>query len=305
MPAFGALLCLASAAAFGAMGVFGKLAYEEGSTVVTLLATRFVVAAILLWVWLIVSGRVGEVRRLTRRDVALALALGAIGYAAQAGGYFTALERLDASLVALVLYTYPAIVTVSAIVIGRESATAQKGLALVLASIGLILVLAGAASGSLDALGAVLALGAAGIYTVYILVSDGVAGRVPALALATLVCTGAAVALTLAGLGSGSLQPGSVSAAGWGWLGCLAVISTVGAIVLFFAGLSRVGPSTAAILSTLEPVVTVGLAAMAFGERLGPAQLAGAALVLSAAVVVNLPARRASRIRVETVPELS
>ena len=37
----GTILCLASAAAFGAMGVFGKLAYDEGATVGTLLAVRF------------------------------------------------------------------------------------------------------------------------------------------------------------------------------------------------------------------------------------------------------------------------
>ena len=45
----GVVMCLASAAAFGAMGVFGKLAYEEGATVGTLLATRFAVAALVLW----------------------------------------------------------------------------------------------------------------------------------------------------------------------------------------------------------------------------------------------------------------
>ena len=45
MPSAGVLLCLASAAAFGAMGIFGKLAYDEGATVGTLLATRFVLAA--------------------------------------------------------------------------------------------------------------------------------------------------------------------------------------------------------------------------------------------------------------------
>ena len=49
MPSPGALLCLASAAAFGAMGIFGKLAYEEGANVGTLLAARFVLAAALFW----------------------------------------------------------------------------------------------------------------------------------------------------------------------------------------------------------------------------------------------------------------
>ena len=92
MPATGVIMCLASAAAFGAMGVFGKLAYEQGSTVATLLATRFAVAALVLWLVLLAAGRLGRVRALSRRDVALALALGGVGYGAQAGCYFAALD---------------------------------------------------------------------------------------------------------------------------------------------------------------------------------------------------------------------
>ena len=124
MPSAGALLCLASAAAFGAMGIFGKLAYDEGATVGTLLAVRFVLAAALFWV-LVAGSRRRRARcaRCPRRDVALALALGAVGYSAQAGGYFAALERLDASLLSLLLYTFPAIVTVAAIALGRERAS--------------------------------------------------------------------------------------------------------------------------------------------------------------------------------------
>ena len=89
-----------------------------------------------------------------------------------------------------------------------------------------------------------------------------------ALALATLVCTGAAITLTGAGLATGGLDPAAVTGLGWVWLVALAMVSTVGAIALFFAGLRRVGPTAAAILSTLEPVVTVALAAAAFGEVL-------------------------------------
>src|SRR5688500_3756654 len=110
MPSPGTLLCLASAAAFGAMGIFGKLAYDEGATVGTLLATRFLLAAALFWLFVVGSGGAGRLRALSRRDVALGLALGAVGYSAQAGGYFAALERLDASLLALLIYTFPTIV---------------------------------------------------------------------------------------------------------------------------------------------------------------------------------------------------
>jgi drug/metabolite transporter (DMT)-like permease len=287
----GTLFCIGSAAAFGAMAVLGKLAYLEGATVGTLLATRFAVAAAVLWLVLVCAGRLGGLRKLSCRDLGIALALGVIGYSAQAGAAFAALDRLDASLLSLLLYTYPVMVTVSAIALGRERASRRMVLALTLGSGGLALVLAGAA-GALDAVGALLALGAAALYSVYIFVSAGVAARVEPLALTTLLCSGAALTLTLAGVAGGDLDPASVSPVGFAWLSGIAVISTVGAIGLFFAGLRRVGPTAASILSTLEPVVTVGLAFLTFGESLGPAQLAGGALVLTAVLAVLTPVPR-------------
>ena len=78
----------------------------------------------------------------------------------------------------------------------------------------------------------------------------------------------------------------------WFWLVTLALVSTVGAIIFFFAGLARLGPSVASILSILEPVVTVGLAAAVFGESLSAGQLLGGLLVLAAVVVVQWPRPR-------------
>jgi drug/metabolite transporter (DMT)-like permease len=290
-PRIGATFCLASAAGFGAMGVFGKLAYDAGATVGTLLAVRFLLAAAVLWAFVLATGRLGVLRGLARRDVLMALALGAVGYSAQAGAYFAALDRLDASVLALLLYTFPVMVTVTAIVLGREAFRGRTVSALALSSVGLVLVLAGAASGALDGLGTALAVAAAVIYSAYILVSEGVAQRVGPLALSTLVCTGAAVTLTVVGVVGGNLQLSGVSAEGFGWIAGISVVSTVGAVGLFFAGLSRVGPSAASILSTFEPVVTVALAFAVFGEVFSGQQLVGAALVLGATVVVRAPAR--------------
>jgi drug/metabolite transporter (DMT)-like permease len=287
----GALFCLASAAGFGAMGVFGKLAYDDGATVGLLLSVRFVLAAAVLWVALAASGRLRTVLALPRRDVLLALALGAVGYSAQAGAYFAALERLDASLLALLVYTFPVMVTVVAVALGREAASRRTTGALALASGGIVLVLAGAAGGALDPLGTALGLTAAVVYTAYILICEDAAERLGAFALSTLVCTGAAVTLTVAAALGGDLDPGAVGAEGYGWLVGIAVVSTVGAVGLFFAGLRRVGPSTASILSTVEPVVTVCLAYAVFGESLGAAQLAGGALVIAAVLAVRAPAR--------------
>jgi drug/metabolite transporter (DMT)-like permease len=281
-------MCLGSGAAFGAMAVFGKLAYGEGATVGTLLAVRFALAAALFWALVLAGGAAREVRALGRRDLAAGLGLGAFGYAMQSGCYFAALQRIDASLLSLLLYTFPAMVAAAAIALGRERLDARRLTALALALGGLVLVVAGAGTGALDSLGAALAIAAALVYTTYIIVSDGVVGRMRPQVLAALVCTGAAVSLTLGSAVLGELRPGAVTMAGWSWLASLTVVSTVGAIVLFFAGLRRVGPTTASILATVEPLVTVVLAFLVFGERLGAVQLAGGVLVLSAVLVLNL-----------------
>src|SRR6478735_12815734 len=95
----GTVFCVASGAAFGAMAIFGKLAYDEGVNVATLLSARFVLGALCFWaIALLARGTRRQVRSLPRRDVAIGLALGGFGYAAQAGCYFAALERIDASL---------------------------------------------------------------------------------------------------------------------------------------------------------------------------------------------------------------
>src|SRR6185437_8502608 len=94
----GILLCLASAVAFGTMGILGKLAYDDGATVGTLLSVRFSLAALLFWLLVAATGGAARVRALPARDVALAFALGAVGYSAQAGCFFIALDRVDASL---------------------------------------------------------------------------------------------------------------------------------------------------------------------------------------------------------------
>jgi drug/metabolite transporter (DMT)-like permease len=283
----GATLVLASAAGFGVMPVFGKLAFESGMDVSTLLAVRFALAAPLLWGLALARGRLPRVRR---GVVARALALGAVGYAVQSGLYFLALERMDAGVLSLILYSYPALVTGAAILLGREPASRRRLAALVIASGGLVLVLVGGGAGAFDLAGAALGAGAALAYTAYILVSHGVTAELEPLPLAALIATGAAVTLTATALLTGSFSTG-FSGGGWLWVGLAAVVSTVLAVALFLNGMSRVGPSTAAILSTLEPPVTVSLAFLTFGEALGALQLAGAAAVLSAAVLVNLPAR--------------
>ncbi|MEV0135541.1 DMT family transporter [Dactylosporangium sp. NPDC050688] len=292
----GPALCLLSAACFGAMPIFGKFAYAAGVTPATLLLVRFALAAVLLAALLLarpgLRRTAGGPVRLTAGLVLTGLGLGAIGYATQAGLYFAALRRMDASPLSLILYTYPLLVTVAAVLLGRDRLTPARGAALAVASAGTLLVLLGTGGVDFDPFGAALGFGSAATYSGYILIADTVVHRLPPVVLSALVMAGAAVTLTGHALVTGGAGLDFAPRA-WLWLACIAVVSTVAATLAFFAGLRRTGPSTAAILSTFEPVVTTALAALTLHELLTPVQLAGGLLVLTSVAVLQLrrPAR--------------
>ena len=71
------------------------------------------------------------------------------------------------------------------------------------------------------------------------------------------------------------------------------MISVLGSFSLYFLGLQHLEPTRAVIVSCLEPVFSMLLAAMLLGEGVRPVQTLGIALVLSAIVIVQLPARDA------------
>ena len=288
--AWGIALCLVSACGFGLMAIFAKQAYAAGLGVTALLAARFVLAAAVFWA-LVAVRRHGRQRvRPPRRAVLACLGLGAIGYAAQAGLFFSALEHIDASLTSLLLYTYPALVFCGAAALGRERITPWKALSLALASAGAALVLLGGGTGGLQSTGVALALGAGATYAVYILVAEGVVRRIDALLLGALVATGAAATFVLAGAVGGGLE---FTGGGWIWIAAIALVSTVLPIVTFMVGIERVGAATASIVSTFEPVVTVALAVALYGEALGPLQALGGVLVLAAVIALQLRGARA------------
>ena len=216
----GAVFCLLSAIGFGAMAIFGKLAYDEGVTVGDLLLVRFGVAAVVMLgiVWW--RGGFGA---LPRRTAVAAFAMGAVGYAAQSASYFAALDRIDASLLTLLLYFYPVLVMVGAVALKRESWSRRRLAALGLAFAGILLVLLGAATSAFDWLGAALGVTSALVYTAYILTGDRVLSGIAPLSLTALVCCGAATTYAVATVLRGGPTSLDAGPAAWFWLVTLAL----------------------------------------------------------------------------------
>jgi len=164
----------------------------------------------------------------------------------------------------------------------REKVTAVKVVALVLSLVGAALTV-DPDGGQL--IGVLMIIAAALIYSVYIVVGSNVTKQVTTFQSSTVIFMSAGAVYGVLTFANGIHLPQSNT----GWLAMLGMIifSTIIPITTFLAGLEIVGPTNAAMLSTLEPVVTVLLAAWLFGERLMPVTLLGGMLILVAVIVLT------------------
>jgi drug/metabolite transporter (DMT)-like permease len=264
-------------------GVLTQLAFGAGASVGTVLSGRFLVAAGVLWllVWVV------RPRRPDRTQVAVGLLLGA-GLSTHAWLFSMSLTRLDAGLVDLLLFTYPALVMLGAVALRRERWSARRAFALETVTAGTALVLVGGLN-SIDPLGALLALASAVAYTAYILTSAGQLERTEPMLFAALVATGSAITLTVGGAAQAdvSLDVGASAVLLTGVLGLV----VVGGMSTFIAGISRLGPSRASIVSAVEPALTPVVGFAVFADRLGPTQVLGGALVIAGIVILEARGR--------------
>jgi drug/metabolite transporter (DMT)-like permease len=274
----GILLIALSAAAFGTLAIFGRYAYAAGMDTYTVLFLRFSVAAVLMTILL-----------LTRREsiprgrlLLQLIGMGALGYVGQSFMYLTAIKYASAGLVALLLYLYPFFVLILSVLVFREHVTRIKIMALILALFGTALTV-DPRGGQL--IGALMAIAAAAIYSVYIIVGTNVMKHVSPVQSSTVIFASAGAVFGTITAVNGAHFPEDNS----GWFAILGIvlISTVIPVVAFLAGLERVGPTNAAMLSTLEPVVTVMLGAWLFGEQLSALALLGGGLILVAVILLT------------------
>ncbi|MBA3851066.1 MAG: DMT family transporter [Chloroflexi bacterium] len=308
--AIGVVLVLISAIGFGSGALLATPVYASGLDWLTLLAWRFLIAAAVSWLWLLaVPAHRAALRRMSRRRVAVLLTLGVL-YLGNSGTYFAALETVPASLTALIVYMYPALVAVLSIRFGRRLEGRRAWLALVSTMAGVALAVGGIAPGAVPPLlGLVLALASPVIYAVWIILAARLGGErslregatptaagkattapetsepAPAAALMT---TATFAVWWLAAMATGRpTHPTDIPAEAWLPLVLLGVFSTAVALQTFYAGSKRIGAANASLVSTIEPVYIIAMATLLLHETLTPVQMLGGALVIGGVVLAQ------------------
>lgn len=261
------------------MAIFARLAYEAGTDPITVLFLRFAIAAIFMVTVMALKG----IAFPRGRTLISLTVMGALGYVGFSLAFFTALTMAPAGQVAILLYLYPAFVTILASIFLKKPITMLKFLALSMTLGGTILII-GLDGGNAHVLGVVLGITAAVLYSIYIVVGSKVILNAGAFPASTVVIISAGVIFSgVVGI-KGAEFPGTLT----GWVSVLgiALVSTALAIVTFFAGLKKIDPANASMISTLEPVVTIALAVVVLGEAMTMPKILGGMMILAAVVIL-------------------
>jgi drug/metabolite transporter (DMT)-like permease len=279
----GSLLVLSSAALYGAMPILARIAYADGVGVAPVLAYRFLFATLLFE--LLRRRATAPALPLRRRLVLWALGGVFLGNSLT---YFLALERVPVSVMTLLIYTYPVLVTLLSAAMGLEPLTPRN-----LAAAGLAFGGGALTAGSVtqaDPLGVALALATAVIYSLYMVLATRFARDASSEDGARHVSQVALVAYAGWAALRGELLLQTTPRA---WLALFAIgaVCTVLALRGFLAGMALVGPPRAAVLSSFEIVVAVALAVLFLGERPDLRVLLGGLLIIGAVALQRPPLR--------------
>jgi drug/metabolite transporter (DMT)-like permease len=297
----GIALVVVSACSFGSGGIFASPVYAAGVDWMVLLAWRFLIGCAVAWAWLLLSTkRRAALRAISRRDLLVTLGLGVL-YVGNSATYYWALETVPVSLAALIIYIYPAVVAVLSIRFARRLHGRRPWIALAVALAGSALALGGIPSTEMPPVsGLVLIVASPLIYAVWIILAARFSGErshregdaevdeaATAIAMPIMLVATAAVYWVGAIVTGRPVMPASVPVEAWPGILGVALVATALAVQTFYAGARRIGAAQASLVSTIEPVWTIALAAILLGQVLTPVQLVGGVLVIIGVLIAQ------------------
>lgn len=282
----GKLKILTSMAIFGTVGIFVRFIPMASAAIAF---CRGVLGCVFLLILMAVTGKKLNLADIRRNGWILAISGAAIGINWIL--LFEAYRYTTVAIATICYYLAPAFVTLGSPMVG-EKLSGKKLAAIGVAMVGMVFV-SGVLKGNQESSfwGVVLGVGAAVFYASVILMNKKLS---PIGAYDKTLCQLGAASLVVVPyiLIVGGMDFGGMSTLSWVMLSILGIVHTGIAYALYFGGIRDVNAQTAAILSYLDPVLSILLSALILRERLDVFSIIGAVLILGSALYSELPGRK-------------
>lgn len=232
---------------------------------------------------------------LRRRDLHTLLLAAGIGIFLNQLSFVYAIKLTTATTVALLFGTLPVLTGLFAYALGIERLTSRFWFAAVLAFGGAALVALGGGGGVSGQLwGDLLGLAASATWAWYTVSVSPLLRRYSTLRVSAVAFLAGTVPLLAVGSRQLATQDYHLGATVW----LLCAFAIVGPLVvanlLWFGGISRVGPSRASVFANLQPFLAAVFSLLILSEPLTTVQVAGG-LAIACGILVSRPPRLAAR----------
>jgi drug/metabolite transporter (DMT)-like permease len=286
----GAILAFTAAAFFSMKAIFVKLAYIYHVDAVTLLALRMLLCLPVLLIAAWWSSRT-HAHHMTRRDWAMVVFLGAVGYYLSSLLDFEGLRYITAGLERLILFLYPTIVAIISVFLFKKPIGRTGLIALVLSYIGIAVATVETVNttGDVHAVvhGSVLIFACTITYAIYIAGSGQIVGRIGATRFAALATLVAAICVLI----QFAIQNPADALVTQPWqvymhAGGMALVSTILPIFMTSKAIQMIGAAKVSMIGAVGPVATIFFGWLFLSEDVTALQIVGAALVLAGVILV-------------------
>ncbi len=290
---FGVLFVMLAGAGYGTGPWFAQNLERNGANPMGFLTARFTISAILLIAIRLI--RMGTANLPNIQDALKIFLLGAFGFFISPLLYFIALQDIDSGLVVVIFYIYPAIAILLSWIVYKHKPNLVISVCLFTTLAGVWLTAGQVGDGNFS--GIIITFLSAVFHATYVVAAGSIVKKSDPLTMLTIALSGAAVTFIFVSLlGPSSLNPEfPINTQGWLLVVAMALVITILATALFFAGIKRIGPGVTSMVETFEAVVTISIGVMLMNESITTIQILGAVVVLGSIVTIGLAESRAEK----------
>lgn len=278
----GIIYSILASVAFGLMPIFAKFAYINGSNPTTVLIFRFGISSIILLVYSLFKGLTVKI---PVKKFTILFITGLIGYTLTTQTLFVSYNYLGVGLSTTLHFIYPAFVCILEYLFFKNKMSRSKLFSLVFAGLGVYSLVA-FENHTMSTIGLFLAIFSGLSYgTNVIMLAMESIKDLPNEIITMYLSFGATVGMIIYGLFTKEIIYKVNFEMGISYI-LISVVSTILSIIFLLKGIALIGASSASILGTFEPIISIIMGVILFKEPLSFSLVLGTILIIISTVIL-------------------